>query len=77
MPKPNAAAAPDPMVGSSSHDPRFSPDAGQEAWIDIPQAPDTLAEMKLLDPECSIGTGNDHAGVTTRAHRQETQGEGY
>lgn len=78
MPKPNATAAPDPAVGSSSHDARFSPSSSrEESLIDIPAAPDNLAEMKLLDPECSIGTGNDHAGVTTRIHRQETKGEGY
>jgi hypothetical protein len=74
MPKPNAAHAPDPMVPSSSHDPRFSPDAGESAWSDIPMAPDTLAAMKKADPVCSVGSGNDHAGVVDNAVREGAEG---
>lgn len=76
MRKQNAAHAPDPAVASSSHDPRYSVDAGQEAWVEIPLAPATLAEMKNADPECTIGSGNDHAGVTTEANRR-TVNRGY
>lgn len=77
MPKPNATAAPDPAVGSSSYDPRYSPDSPREAsLIDIPLAPATLAEMKLADPECTIGTASDDAEVTTEANRS-TVNRGY
>lgn len=77
MPKPNASAAPDPAVGSSSHDARYSPDAGQDAFIDIPPAPATLAAMKNADPECSVGSGNDHAGTTAEANRRTVRNQGY
>jgi hypothetical protein len=63
MPRPNADKAPDPAVPSSSHDPRFSPDAGEAGFIDIPMAPATIAQMKKADPYCTIGSGNDHAGL--------------
>lgn len=69
--------APDPMVASSSHDPRYSPDAGPEAWVEIPAAPATLAEMKNVDPECQVGSGNDHAGTTTAANQSTVRNHKY
>lgn len=63
MPTPNADKAPDPMVPSSSHDPRFSPDAGMDAFIDIPLAPPTILAMKQADPYCTIGTAGDETGI--------------
>jgi hypothetical protein len=64
MPRtPNATHAPDPAVATSAYDPRHSPDAGPEAWVEIPAQPFTLAEQKLRDPECAVGSASDHAGV--------------
>jgi hypothetical protein len=78
MPKPNATHAPDPMVPSSSADARFSPDSSREAsMVDIPLAPATLAEQKNADPECTIGSGNDHAGTTTAANQRTVRNTGY
>lgn len=74
MPRPNAAHAPDPAVPSSSFDPRFSPDAGDSAWVEIPKMPGTLADMKRADPVCSIGSGNDQAGVLDEAVREGDEG---
>ena len=77
MARPNATHGPDPNVPSSSHDPRYSPDAGESAFVDIPRAPANLAEMKLADPECSIGTASDHAEITDPAHEAVVRGDGY
>jgi hypothetical protein len=77
MARPNATHAPDPDVARTGADPRHSPDAGAEAWVDIPRAPANLAEQKLADPECSIGTASDHAGITDDAHEAVVRGDGY
>ena len=78
MAKQNAGQPADPMVPSVSSDPRFSPDSSREAsMVDIPAAPATLAEMKNDDPECSIGSGNDHAGTTTAANKRTVRNSGY
>lgn len=66
----NVAHAADPAVPLGSNDPRHSPDAGEAGFTAIPLAPATLAEMKNLDPEGSIGTASDYAGVTAEANRR-------
>ncbi|HYH48308.1 MAG TPA: hypothetical protein VEG38_02055 [Acidimicrobiia bacterium] len=77
-PRPNATHAPDPAAPSSSGDNRFSPDASREAaMVDIPMAPANLAEMKNADPECTIGSGNDHAGTTTAANQRTVRNSGF
>lgn len=77
MARPNATHAPDPGVSSNSNDPRYSVDAGESAFVDIPRAPANLAEVKLADPECSIGTASDYAGITDEAHEAVVRGDGY
>lgn len=75
MPKPNATHAPDPQVPSSSADAKFSPDASREAaMVDIPMAPATIANMKKADPYCTIGSGNDHAGLLDEAVEEGNSG---
>lgn len=64
MPVPNADKARDPMVSNSSADASYSPDTSRDAsMVDIPMAPATIAAMKKADPYCTIGSGNDHAGI--------------
>jgi len=74
MARQNAGKAPDPAVPSSSHDPRFSPDAGESAWAEIPFAPPTIATMKKDDPYCTVGSGNDHAGILDEAVAEGDEG---
>lgn len=65
------ATMPDPAVPLNRMDPRHSPDADRAScMVDVDFGPETLAEEKLEDPYCQIGTASDYAGITTEANKQ-------
>lgn len=65
-----AARMPDPAVPVSRTDPRYSPDADRAScMVTVDFGAETLAEEKLEDPYCQIGSASDYAGVTTEAIR--------
>lgn len=75
MATPNAGKGRDPAAPNSRMDRRFSPDASRdEAMVDIPMAPATIANMKKADPYCTIGSGNDHAGLLDDAVEEGNSG---
>lgn len=75
MPRPNATHAPDPAVSNSSADASYSTDASRDAaMVDIPMMPATIAQMKKADPYCTIGSGNDHAGLLDEAVEEGNSG---
>lgn len=75
MPRPNASHAPDPDVPRSSADRRFSPDAGrEEAMVEIPMAPATIANMKRADPYSTIGSASDDAHLLDDAVEEGNRG---
>lgn len=62
---------PDPPVGSSRDDPRYSPDSPREAsMVDIDFGPDTLLAVKQIDPN-SIGTRGDETGIAAEIIRRQ------
>lgn len=75
MPKPNATHAADPAVSRNINARAHSTDASfVEAIVDIPMAPDTIANQKLADPYGTIGTAGDLAGITDAAVREGNSG---
>jgi hypothetical protein len=70
MARPNADRARDPDAGGR-FDPRADPSSSREAsMVDIPLAPATIANMKLADPYCTIGSRGDDAGILDGAVRE-------
>lgn len=75
MPTPNASSGRDPAVSTNNNDRAHSPDASfEEAAVDIPMMPPTLAAMKQRDPYSSIGSASDDAGILDEAVREGHEG---
>lgn len=48
------------------------PKSRESCMVDIDFAPNSLAQEKIDYPN-SVGTGNDHAGVTSEVHRRNVR----